>query len=1028
MSTRTGPQRLVPLQFLDPSEIPPPTQEYHGLLRNYQGLFLVLNGDRRFLEQIPTPETASAPSSFQSLDGVLRDTAWLNKAFPYLMFVPRHNVLKGPLLGPLSVGVSRRTTCVDTRTSRITLAPRIVDQWARIEGFFSHVYVALSRRVRETYPDDWHGEMFASASCFGYSQDYDHEFSLAHAVDRSRDAFLAVIAAAALMVLILDGSPLGPTWRHGLWRETGVVRHLWDAFEDMVRDVAAAPVGAIIDYTAQVGLHELDWLFLFILKHQLRVPLYFFFGANNPDNRFLLLKSAQYIGFYPSDKELKEVRRLPDPRVYSEWVFVRSDSRLWGIFINPAVRSPPPREFPPVEPHSGQREGERWQDFFARREASNKKKYDHETPGQRAAREQRKKNALTAGAPGKRGPRVFLWEDTNSDGFFIRRPMARWSAAQDWDDYSANQRRYDSFHNEWDICADFAPDEEGRVSDDDDDDTYGDAFTHDAADDYSPQHSPFPPQPNPLTPQHTTLANDTRMVDDAPQVEHDESSQYPAFPDLPEGLSPAVVSTIKDISAAAENVEAYYSESAEIASDLTTTLPGGPAPHFTTKKILEDFFGLTECNSPFDAVLGHNDSLAALGFLPSEEPLAPGAEALLCSIRDATSLESVPSVLLDLCRARELRFWQKSGINVQFFRWKDGPKHQPNVFVLEPRGASSERYHILVYSAAVVLYVVRIGLRDWDDLVTQLIAFGAEFHLVLHQLSKRSWTPQRIRCIGLGAREQGYTGTIHDYHSYVAKRTEFFQSPRGLLAASAGGIIGRLARLTIKDLDTEILLFEEINEETSDRQILSSKGGALYHDCLTPEEEDLICGVYPVHLNQLDPTAASGHQTQRLSWWPQPAAFFTSGFHCGWWSPRCEDWFIAQLRKMEEGQGRLLTQNAWKAQMRFHRQAHKLFQRHESLSVAFLNASSERPMSVRRSADDRPINIKRSYMADIRPGIRPPVIRHISVCLIPAHFSPESVLEWGSRILPLPGPVPGLKLELENSRSLKIMPVKSGPV
>ncbi|KAJ7092014.1 hypothetical protein B0H15DRAFT_777734, partial [Mycena belliarum] len=186
----------------------------------------------------------------------------------------------------------------------------------------------------------------------------------------------------------------------------------------------------------------------------------------------------------------------------------------------------------------------------------------------------------------------------------------------------------------------------------------------------------------------------------------------------------------------------------------------------------------------------------------------------------------------------------------------------------------------------------------------------------------------------LGAREQGYTGTIHDYNSYVAKRTEFFQSPRGPLAASAGGIIGRLARLTIKDLDTEILLFEEIDEETSDRQIISSKGGALYHDCLTPEEEDLICGVYPVHLT-------SGHQTQRLSWWPQPAAFFTSGFHCGWWSPRCEDWFIAQLRKMEEGQGRLLTQNAWKAQMRFHRQAHKLFQRHESLSVSFLNASSE---------------------------------------------------------------------------------------
>jgi hypothetical protein len=33
-----------------------------------------------------------------------------------------------------------------------------------------------------------------------------------------------------------------------------------------------------------------------------------------------------------------------------------------------------------------------------------------------------------------------------------------------WDSYNSNQRRYDSFNDEWDICTEFAP---GECSDDD---------------------------------------------------------------------------------------------------------------------------------------------------------------------------------------------------------------------------------------------------------------------------------------------------------------------------------------------------------------------------------------------------------------------------------------------------------------------------------------------------------------------------------------------------------------------------------
>ncbi|KAJ7073082.1 hypothetical protein C8F01DRAFT_956023, partial [Mycena amicta] len=124
----------------------------------------------------------------------------------------------------------------------------------------------------------------------------------------------------------------------------------------------------------------------------------------------------------------------------------------------------------PVEAGSGQKEGETFRAFFVRRAKQNKHKLDRESYADRQRRLQREKNAVTGGI-GK--ARVFVWEDTNGDGFYIRRARSRAYAVELWDTYAPSQRHFDGFSNQWDLCADVETDADAAAftyDDEDDDD------------------------------------------------------------------------------------------------------------------------------------------------------------------------------------------------------------------------------------------------------------------------------------------------------------------------------------------------------------------------------------------------------------------------------------------------------------------------------------------------------------------------------------------------------------------------------
>lgn len=103
---------------------------------------------------------------------------------------------------------------------------------------------------------------------------------------------------------------------------------------------------------------------------------------------------------------------------------------------------------------NGQKPGETWQQFFARRTEKNSKIKARESVAQRTAREQCVKHAGKYGAPGRKGARVFYWEEAD-DGSRVRTPMGFNTYLAEWSRYPSRQKRYDRFADEWDICSDF---------------------------------------------------------------------------------------------------------------------------------------------------------------------------------------------------------------------------------------------------------------------------------------------------------------------------------------------------------------------------------------------------------------------------------------------------------------------------------------------------------------------------------------------------------------------------------------------
>ncbi|KAF7355861.1 hypothetical protein MVEN_00914700 [Mycena venus] len=292
-----------------------------------------------------------------------------------------------------------------------------------------------------------------------------------------------------------------------------------------IGDLSIPRVGGILDFTcphnrynmnlnSSSRRHKLEGL-VNIIYGVYPIPLYFFWGNLDAEPDFPIPRRLKDLGFYPEHREIACLSRLPGKVAFSAWIQKRerkmhserddhpyrpphiSDRAVISADTQPpqipdraitSADAQPPQildgavnsvdaqspvafssgdalaaRYPQPEKDSGQMYGEDVQSFMARRRVENEKLAARETPGLKSKRLEREREAAKGTPPGRKGARVFIWEE--EDGFFIRRAFNRISAADRWDEFTTDQRVCDGFHHEWNLCTAFAPDEE--PSDDD---------------------------------------------------------------------------------------------------------------------------------------------------------------------------------------------------------------------------------------------------------------------------------------------------------------------------------------------------------------------------------------------------------------------------------------------------------------------------------------------------------------------------------------------------------------------------------
>ncbi|RDB18819.1 hypothetical protein Hypma_014528 [Hypsizygus marmoreus] len=609
--------------------------------------------------------------------------------------------------------------------------------------------------------------------------------------------------------------------------------------------------------------------------------------------------------------------------------------------------------FPPVEKHSGQKEGELMRAFFERRRIRNALAAARETRVETQARMQKEKHAARHDVPGKGGARVYYWEDVA--GFRVQRAGGRQNYKFLWRKYGYDGRRYDSFDNEWDLCSEFSDDEstpkKAPLDDDSDDDWDDDDIIW-------CKPSSTQTQPTPEVAHSEAGAGSVMEVDreEGEICEEGEISGGPTVADIP--LLPNTVDH-------ADHNKGEYSSSA----DLTRIFGDEPSEVFQTpisQESLEDRayyrFGFTPPTTevePTHYTPRWFDVRKYLGNgLWLDESSAPDppkrTQEALCTffgyMHGSQSLKDMPAVLYDVLQEdSDLRRLKNVKIRLQEERFNGRwyyfiqPAEQP------PQWVSS--MYLALTSASALLEIIRHPFcSDIVSIYQWLLNKGIAFNTFVPGPQLPQESKQQVfvpRYIGLGFRPANYKPDELDFRAYVSSRDRLLRSPRGRAALLAGGIVARLAREVV---DTNAILSGPSDSVFADGRCYwngDSSSSGYWDDDLTQDELDKICGVYRVAtgilISKFDMTfrftCSAGRsdngrpQTSDLSWWPKPSVWEDSGLWVGYWSEDCEKWFQQRLAACHSGRADLKNATQWRHTIRYSKPAVRMAEKNEARTV-----------------------------------------------------------------------------------------------
>jgi hypothetical protein len=584
----------------------------------------------------------------------------------------------------------------------------------------------------------------------------------------------------------------------------------------------------------------------------------------------------------------------------------------WDMPI-PQENPPSTPALPRPSPESRQRYGETWQAFFEREARRHARMESFETPEERQARLARQRDSENFPSPGRRGPRVFRWEEI--DDFLMRVPVSRNEVDSIWEDYARSQMRYNAFDREWDLCREFDPDGVAPIDIDDDDDhqseleeMYGSRSQMEDGELAEP-----------------TLAASERVLDIQPPEQWIQG--------IPRTLS---------ISHSAESAPVFSESLLDIVSsrygfDWDPSTVGG--------HIFE----------PIDAIWKKYGTIVLQDTTSPVNREYKGPISSFIKNLLEKDLMSLPRLHWDLFKMSWTPLRDRMD---DYFAVNQNDLEGKIVYTLTPQPHVENRcdWVLTVHSATTVLQCIR-SATSTSDAARYLLQRGVMFNTFLPRAILEARLPTRPcltlpHHIGLGERREGYVPGAADYEAYENARDAFLRSPRGRAALLKGGIVWRLA---MEFLEPGLVLAGPSDDALVCGQSFRPIAGNpdYYDDYLKPDELDLICGVYQVRTGILNlrilwflvayrkTSTGYGDQVSHLSWWPKHATWEKSQFNVGYWTRFAEEWFQRRLAEIRSNNAQCKTAAQWYRSIPKKGSAVTLIEKYEQVATAFLNGYNQ---------------------------------------------------------------------------------------
>lgn len=873
--------------------LPCQTDGTYALVDN-KFVFSRLAGPQESLRVLPSSSRAF-PHDLRSQQSELY---WLEDQFLFLALVPAQYPFHVPMLRCLDHTVD--TIPTEPNATKFRLSSDLRKEWHSLEKTLKLVAESMAKAIQIPFPFS----LWRTPTSFGYKLACNTAEVAADMAIRSRDAFKPLLAFISMALLALQESGLC-SWHTDVCREAEIHPQFIADIEALCLQSMSPRIGAIVDVT---HCNLPSWVFNRLKNFDM--PFILFWGDHTyrtvPTQWLTEAPPATIIAKFRLPSSFNIVHQSPTPTVKPTSATGSHDTTTsqYGV----TAIQPHTSNFPPVEKNSGQHQGEPMCRFFARREEANRKALQTESNASRTTRLQREENAKKFKCPGIKAARVYTWEKSE-EGYRIRTAAGRQNYASEWSCYGRNQKRYDSFRDEWDLCSEFDPNHVLEdVYDDDDEDEYWPYHTRPMLSRISPLLdqagcSPLVPENSLSVDQNVSMSFAVPMGDDGamqgPASSQNQSSrpaESPQDQDTPMSLVCDVVlqgnETNRDHPLQpADDQDVAMSSSFATDDDAMQGLassqdPGQPGslgvPEIgdgalqppDTPKIDDDVPKISTLQSVDDGapdtipeVNVSVDDLAYIrfGFVGNTDKdgiCSRGDPSWhdVCTFVGQTFARRGP--VSDSTRVALRAFFggfihKERTISQCDLDMEDSDVFQQRrAFLIQRKFLNETDFYIISSEEKPLPY--KLALTSAASIVELLrLRIGPDLDQVIKYLLTRG-IPFRTLIqgptvrpapdnthTGLGYRPIGYKPDHVDFVAYEALRNTFLATPRGRAALMAGGILGRLAREAAKENDVFVGPTDDVFVNGVCLSDMNT-GTAYWDDGFTPVEIDLICGSYQI--------------------------------------------------------------------------------------------------------------------------------------------------------------------------------------